>query len=452
MHNKPFYFQMAVKEVVADDAGAVRIRGYASTPDLDRYRDIVEPSAFKDALGMYLKNPVLLRSHDSDRPIGLVEVATVTDKGLWIEAIVKDKVTADEINAGLMRTLSIGYIANRTELQHEDGTPFDPMKDDFWDSSLVRVIKELDLVEISVVSTPANGNALFTLAKSLKAFTRQLAFKSFGMSVKDEDGSDDAGVPAEEGEASAEAESAPSTEASEGSEEADETKESEDEEKPVCTMPDGTPGHMVDGECVPDDEEKSAPEGEDEEEAEETEEDAGEADQNDEQAEEKSTDETTQDAENGDATAPADGAEGENAEEANADAEAAGESEEGAEDDSEEKAIIVTKAVIDLLPTLKEAGAIREPEGEEKAIDLPKSVVTIVKKLHDALVSENKRANELQGKLDTTPEKKVLSPHRQFGAEEAKENATQVDANGNAVARKTQPSSFFMELFKTSND
>ena len=92
---------MAVKEVVTDEAGAVRIRGYASTPDLDRYRDIVEPTAFKDALGMYLKNPVLLRSHNPDKPVGLVDVATITEKGLWVEGIIKDKEIADEINAGL---------------------------------------------------------------------------------------------------------------------------------------------------------------------------------------------------------------------------------------------------------------------------------------------------------------------------------------------------------------
>lgn len=35
---------------------------------------------------------------------------------------------------------------------------------------MVRTIKELDLVEISVVSTPANPNAVFSLEKSVKSF------------------------------------------------------------------------------------------------------------------------------------------------------------------------------------------------------------------------------------------------------------------------------------------
>ena len=50
---------MEVKQV-EDKDGSVVIEGYASTPDIDRYQDIVEPTAFSKAIEMYMKNPVLL--------------------------------------------------------------------------------------------------------------------------------------------------------------------------------------------------------------------------------------------------------------------------------------------------------------------------------------------------------------------------------------------------------
>ena len=93
-------FQMAVKAVAPAEDGSksVTITGYASTSDLDRYRDIVKPEAFKDALETYLKNPVLLRSHNADRPIGTVTSAVIDGKGLKITAVVLDEQTAEEIS------------------------------------------------------------------------------------------------------------------------------------------------------------------------------------------------------------------------------------------------------------------------------------------------------------------------------------------------------------------
>ena len=169
------FFQMEVKEVNQNSGGDVVIEGFASTPDLDRYRDIVEPKAFENAIEMYMKNPVILYQHDGDKPVGVATSVKVTSKGFWIRASIKDEDTKTKILDGRMRAFSIGYIALESTLQHEDGSPFNAEKDSVWDPALVRVIKKLDLVEISIVSTPANGNALFTIAKSVKHFFNQLA-------------------------------------------------------------------------------------------------------------------------------------------------------------------------------------------------------------------------------------------------------------------------------------
>lgn len=184
--NKIFHFQIAVKDVQpSEDKKSVIIQGYASTPDIDRYQDIVEPAAFADALTMFMKNPTLLRSHDSDRPAGNVMSAIINEKGLWIQANVTEEETVEDVVANRMRAFSIGYIPLESTLQHEDGSPFNAEQDSVWDSNLIRVIKRLDLVEISIVSTPANGNALFTIAQSVKSFFNQLVTKSMDINKKD---------------------------------------------------------------------------------------------------------------------------------------------------------------------------------------------------------------------------------------------------------------------------
>lgn len=464
MNKQPFFFQMAVKEVTTADNGAVRVRGYASTPNLDRYRDIVEPSAFEGALKTYMTNPVVLRSHDADRPVGLVESAKVTDKGLWVEAVIKEEKTAKEVNDGLFRTFSIGYIPLTTELRNKDNKPFDPMKDDPWDRMNIRVIKELDLVEISVVSTPANAGALFTLGKSFEAFGKALAFKAFNVSLKENIPANEVEPEDKEDEEVEEGEGEQTEEAKTTTDDEKKSEETKAEAGGSCTLADGSDGTWQAGEdgtlvCMPldtstgeDDEEKSVEDetegGEaDEEEAEDTDENAGEAAKTDDQTEEKSTEEKSQeDAENAGETTAAEGGEGGTATEApSADAKPETEAE-GDTEDKSEKAIIVTKDIADLFPNLKAVGALREPEGEEKGIEVPKAWIGLMRKLHDALVSENERANteqkratDLQKVLDTTPNKKAIAMHSQFGTE---------DTSDKKDAKSTEPSDFIKKLFK----
>lgn len=52
-------FQMNFKEVKVVD-GKLKIKGFASTPDLDRYDDVIKPEAFANAMKTYMKNPVVL--------------------------------------------------------------------------------------------------------------------------------------------------------------------------------------------------------------------------------------------------------------------------------------------------------------------------------------------------------------------------------------------------------
>lgn len=183
---KTFYFQTEVKsfERVAE---GVKIKGFASTPDLDRQYDIVVPTAFKRSLEQYIKDgisPALLRSHDSNYVVGKIlmdgeDAPVITDAGLIITALVTEAKTAAECEAGEMQTFSIGYIPAPYGTKYElRGTG--KFSVDFNEELKVevRIINDLDWIETSIVSTPANPKAIFSLAKSAKSF-----FDSFPSSI-----------------------------------------------------------------------------------------------------------------------------------------------------------------------------------------------------------------------------------------------------------------------------
>lgn len=181
-----FFFQTELKsfERVAD---GVKIKGFASTPDLDRQYDIVIPTAFKRSLDQYIKDgisPALLRSHDSNRPCGKIlmdgeDAPVITDAGLLITALVTEKETCDQVMSGEMQTFSIGYIPSVGGVGYEmRGTGKFSKMDGEELYVETRIISDLDWIETSIVSTPANPKAIFSLTKSVKSF-----FDSFPSSL-----------------------------------------------------------------------------------------------------------------------------------------------------------------------------------------------------------------------------------------------------------------------------
>lgn len=170
------YFQCEVKSVDRVEKG-VKIRGYASTPDIDRVNDIVVPEAFKESIAEYINEggaPALLRSHDKDRVVGVTlmegdDAPEITKDGLIITALVTDEETAKQVEAGELRTFSIGYIPDWSSVEY-DLRPTAKVERETGQRLYVevRIIHNLDWVETSIVSTPANRKALFTLAKSVK--------------------------------------------------------------------------------------------------------------------------------------------------------------------------------------------------------------------------------------------------------------------------------------------
>lgn len=140
-------------EIKSTDSERRRIKGYASTRFPDRVNDVVLPEALRSSIEIYKKNPVILLDHTQEKPIGLMVEHQITEDGLWIEAEIGRTKVADEawseIEQGLRRAFSVGFIPE--EIDYRGNNP---------------TITKLELLEISVVTIPANRESLFSVAKA----------------------------------------------------------------------------------------------------------------------------------------------------------------------------------------------------------------------------------------------------------------------------------------------
>jgi HK97 family phage prohead protease len=144
-----------IKHVSKDASGKMVIKGFANTSDRDRVGDVVLPSAFEKSLAEYLDNPVILFQHNWDKVIGKCIKAEIVSEGdqqgLYIEAEISGAKDVEEVKTkiaeGILKTFSIGY--NELDAEYDE-------------ASGVNVVKELELLEISVVTIPCNPKAKFT--------------------------------------------------------------------------------------------------------------------------------------------------------------------------------------------------------------------------------------------------------------------------------------------------
>lgn len=152
------YSTLTVKSVTDTDDERI-ITGIASTPSTDRDDDVLEPMGAKFALPM-----PLLWQHNHNQPIGEVIDAKITDKGIEITAKIAKidedgtlKSRIDEawqsIKSGLVKCLSVGFKIKEYN---------------YFENSCRLHIKEWEWYELSVVTVPANPDAVITNVKQIK--------------------------------------------------------------------------------------------------------------------------------------------------------------------------------------------------------------------------------------------------------------------------------------------
>ena len=152
------------KSDVAED-GSINIKGLASTNALDRTGDVIDHNAWKQGgLDNYGDNPIILFNHNYDRPIGRAKYCDVTQNGLEIEAKISKSAgdVVDLIKDGVLGAFSVGFKVKDAEYNKET--------DGFF-------IKSAELLEVSVVSIPANQTATFSISKSFDSDDEYQEFK-----------------------------------------------------------------------------------------------------------------------------------------------------------------------------------------------------------------------------------------------------------------------------------
>lgn len=155
--SKKIYRAYSLLECKAFDDENKTIEGIASTPTPDRMNDIVDPMGAKFAIPM-----PLLWQHDARQPVGLVTFAKATKKGIPFRAELANvqeegtlKTRIDEawqsIKYGLVRAVSIGFNALKYAFLEDGGIEF----------------QEWEWLELSLVTIPANSEAVITTVKQI---------------------------------------------------------------------------------------------------------------------------------------------------------------------------------------------------------------------------------------------------------------------------------------------
>lgn len=170
MQTKAFLTDYEIK----DASGIGSFKGYASTfGTLDREDDIVEPGAFGQ---INPKRVRLLWQHRQSEPIGVWDTLREDSRGLYAEGRLNLKSARGQeayelLKMGGLNEMSIGFQAVHADRIAVKG-------------KTARRLKKVNLFEISLVSIPANPEAIVTDVKSLTDVD-PMTIRDFERSLRD---------------------------------------------------------------------------------------------------------------------------------------------------------------------------------------------------------------------------------------------------------------------------
>ena len=147
---------LAQCEIKMGAEGALQFSGYASVFNgLDSYGDTIKAGAYKSTL-LDRERPIQLRKDHYGPVIGKFTEIYEDEIGLHVEGeLTKGHSAAEDTAAslrhGAISGLSIGYIVKDSE-----------------QNGVIRELKEIELIEISIVESPADNNAHITTIKSME--------------------------------------------------------------------------------------------------------------------------------------------------------------------------------------------------------------------------------------------------------------------------------------------
>lgn len=149
--------------------GKEKVRFVASTSGADRYGDIINQKGWE--LSKYRNNPVVLLNHDNNSlPIGRGNVE-VKDEKLFIDVEFdmedpKASEVARKASAGFINAVSVGFQPLQAKSR------YDMPKDSPYYGERGTYYEKAELLEVSIVTIPANGEAV--MAKQFNALRNEI--------------------------------------------------------------------------------------------------------------------------------------------------------------------------------------------------------------------------------------------------------------------------------------
>lgn len=129
-----------------DDAKRM-VYGYASTAAVDTTGEVITLGALTDALPDYMKFANVREMHQLSA-VGVTKEADIDERGLYIGAKVVDEAAWQKVIEGVYKGFSVGGTATKRDPQDR------------------RQITGLDLIEISLVDRPCNGECIIEVYKA----------------------------------------------------------------------------------------------------------------------------------------------------------------------------------------------------------------------------------------------------------------------------------------------
>lgn len=152
-------FSLPLEIKASDVAGSGEFAGYAAVfGNVDLGGDVILPGAFERTLADHKKRgvtPPLLWSHDTHVVLGRVNDLREDRKGLYAEARLSLGTTAGAETYALLRDRAVGGMS----------IGYSTVREDAGDRR-ARLLKEIELYEVSLVAVPMNPDARVTAVKA----------------------------------------------------------------------------------------------------------------------------------------------------------------------------------------------------------------------------------------------------------------------------------------------
>lgn len=172
IQNKEFSFE--VKDANQEEG---TFSGYASTfGNIDRVYEVVAPGAFSKSIDQFMKDGIICWAHDWSIPIGKPTKILEDEHGLFVEGKLSNTSAGRDalvlLNDKVVTKMSIGYrVKDSVQLTSKNFDQYvvHPVNEEEKATAIKygRVLTDLELLEFSPVSIPANNMANILSSKSL---------------------------------------------------------------------------------------------------------------------------------------------------------------------------------------------------------------------------------------------------------------------------------------------